>query len=60
MVAQGSHTQMHMLEVEADKLQFGPKAQCNCCSAEHIPGLLCEAGSSKGIVALQKDIAAHL
>lgn len=55
-VVQGSHTQMHMLEAEVDMLRFGPKVQHNCCSVEHIPGLLYEAGSSKGIVAHQKDI----
>ena len=56
----------HIAGVESDMLlaerlvQFGPKVQHNCCCVEHIPGLLCEVGSLKGIVAHQKDIVAHL
>lgn len=57
---QGSHIQMHTPEAEVDMLRFGPKVQYNCCCVEHIPGLLCEVGSLKGIVAHQKDIVAHL
>jgi hypothetical protein len=51
---------MHTPEAVVDMLRFGPKVQRNCCSVEHMPGLLCEVGSSKGIVAPQKDIVAHL
>ena len=51
MVVQGKHSQMHMQEAEVDMLRSGPKVQRSCCSVEHIPGLQCEAGSLKDIVA---------